>query len=85
MGPYKLLIKRSAEKDFKPIPKKDRQRLVMNIRQLPIEPRPEGAEKLKGSEFWRVRQGDWRIIYGIDDEALAVTIERVGHRREVYR
>lgn len=85
MASYNLIIKRSAEKDFKPIPKEDRKRLIMKIRQLSVEPRPVGAEKLKGQEYWRIRQGDYRIVYAIDDTSRTVVIERVGHRKEIYR
>ncbi len=85
MASYNLIIKRSAEKDFKPIPKEDRKRLVMKIRQLTLDPRPPGAEKLKGDAYWRVRQGDYRVVYLIDDASQTVTIEKVGHRKEIYR
>lgn len=85
MVSYNLIIKRSAEKDFKPIPKEDRKRLIMKIRQLSVEPRLVGAEKLKGQEYWRIRQGDYRIVYAIDDTSKTVVVERVGHRKEIYR
>lgn len=85
MGSYKLLIKPSAEKEFKPIPKADRKRLIMKIRQLALEPRPHGAEKLKGQEYWRMRQGDYRVVYAIDDQSKTILIEKIGHRKEIYR
>jgi mRNA interferase RelE/StbE len=55
------------------------------ISELADEPRPPGAEKLEGYDYWRVRSGDYRIVYSIEDEVLTVVIVRVGHRREVYR
>lgn len=85
MASYKILIKPSAEKDFRPIPKTDRRRLVEKIRQLSLTPRPHGAEKLKGEEYWRVRQGDYRIIYAINDANQTILIEKIGHRKEIYR
>lgn len=85
MASYSIIIKKSAEKEFHPIPKKDRMRLIMKIRQLAMNPRPSGSEKLSGQHDWRVRQGDYRIIYSIDENKKTITIQKVGHRREVYR
>jgi len=55
------------------------------ISALADEPKPPGAEKVEGYDYWRVRSGDYRIVYAVEDEALTVVIVRVGHRREVYR
>ena len=55
------------------------------IRRLGIEPRPARTEKLSGAEKYRLRQGDYRILYLIDDADRAVIVVKVGHRREVYR
>ena len=57
----------------------------MKIRQLALHPRPPGVEKLKGEEYWRLRQGDYRIVYFIDDFSKTIVIEKIGHRKEVYR
>lgn len=85
-GSYNLLIKRSAEKELKKIPVDDLRRVVERIHSLTQQPRPAGCEKLSGeTERYRVRQGDYRIVYGIDDAALLVEIFKIGHRREVYR
>lgn len=85
-GPYSLVIKRSAEKELKAIPSGDLKRIIDRIRSLAQQPRPSGCEKLSGeSERYRIRQGDYRIVYGIDDIAHHVEIVRIGHRREVYR
>jgi mRNA interferase RelE/StbE len=81
-----LLIKRSAERDLRRLPRIMFQRINERILALRDEPRPPGARKLSGAlEGWRVRVDDYRILYQIDDDAQAVTIVRVKHRREVYR
>jgi mRNA interferase RelE/StbE len=82
---YSLLIKASAAKELEATPKKDRTRLAARIRGLAATPRPPGSEKLSGEEKYRIRQGDYRILYLIDDASSTVTIVKIGHRREVYR
>jgi mRNA interferase RelE/StbE len=82
---YRLLIKPSAVKELEALPRKDRQRVVSRIQGLARTPRPAGCEKLSGSDRYRVRQGDYRIIYSIEDVELVVLVVRVGHRRDVYR
>ncbi len=82
---YSLRIKRSAERDLKRLPQSLFLRLNDQILALREEPRPVGTRKLKGKlEGWRVRVGDYRIVYQIDDSAQVVTIIRVRHRRDVY-
>jgi mRNA interferase RelE/StbE len=84
---YKVYIKRSASKELERIAAKiDRQRLTVRIRSLADEPRPRRCEKLAGyDDRLRVRQGDYRIVYFVDDVEKTVVIFRIGHRREVYR
>jgi len=82
---YRVLIKRSAAKELESVPLKDRRRLVARIEGLAANPRPVGVQKLSGEEKYRLRQGDYRILYEIVDQDLIVTVVRVGHRREVYR
>jgi mRNA interferase RelE/StbE len=82
---YRLLIKRSAVKELEALPAKDRRRIVPRIEGLASEPRPHGCEKLSGLEQYRVRQGDYRVVYGVDDEARVVIVVKIGHRRDVYR
>lgn len=84
--PYSLVINRSTEKELKTVPSGDLKRVVDRIRGLAQQHRPSGCEKLSGeSERYRIRQGDYRIVYGIDDTARRVEIVKIGHRREVYR
>jgi len=82
---YKLLIKSSAAKELESVPSKDRRRIVKKIQSLSSDPRPSGCEKLSGGEKYRIRQGNYRILYTIQDDVLIITVIRVGHRREVYR
>ena len=85
MGSYKILIKRSAEKEFLAVPKGDRRRILTRIRKLSSDPRPSGCERIRGDTAYRIRQGDWRIVYTVSDVERVVTIFKIGHRREVYR
>ena len=85
MASYRVLIKRSAAKEIEALPLKDRRRVVTKIQDLGAYPRAEGCEKLSGEEKYRVRQGDYRILYEITDTELIVTVVKVGNRRDVYR
>lgn len=83
---YQVLIERSAEKDLKKISAKERPKLATAMRGLANEPRPTGCRKLVGSENdWRIRVGDYRVIYEIADEVRIVRIIRVRHRKDSYR
>jgi mRNA interferase RelE/StbE len=82
---YSLVIRRSAAKELEALPLKDRRRVVKGIQRLANEPRPPGCEKLSGEEKYRLRQGDYRILYEIVDRELVVTVVKVGNRRDVYR
>ena len=84
-GSYSLLINTSAERELRALPKEDRRRVVGRARGLALDPRPPGSEKLSGQERFRIRQGDYRIVYAIDDETRTVEIVKIGHRREVYK
>lgn len=85
MGGYKLLVKPSALKELEGIPRPDRLRVVARIKKLADDPRPQGCEKLSSEDKYRVRQGDYRVVYLVDDGTQEVTIFKVGHRREVCR
>jgi mRNA interferase RelE/StbE len=82
---YSVHIKRSAARELEAIPLKDRKRIVRRIRGLATEPRPTGCEKLSGEEKYRLRQGDYRILYEIVDNDLIVTVIKIGNRRDVSR
>jgi len=82
---YSVLIKRSATSELADLPLRDRRRVVARIGGLAASPRPAGCEKLSGEEKYRIRHGDLRILYEIDDRDATVTIVKIGHRRDVYR
>jgi mRNA interferase RelE/StbE len=82
---YRLLIKPSAGKELEALPKQDRRRIVSKITSLSLDARPPGCEKLSGHDQYRLRQGNYRILYEIQDRDLIVVVVKVGHRREVYR
>lgn len=85
MAGYSLFFKESVRKDLESIPKRDLQRIMERITSLADNPRPPGSEKLSGQEKYRVRQGNYRIIYSIEESRLIVMVVKVGHRREVCR
>ena len=87
MAEYRLLVKASAAKEIGALgTKADRRRVVERIQMLSVDPRAEGTEKLAGyADRYRVRQGQYRIIYLIDDKRHEVTIFKIGHRKDVYR
>ena len=87
MAGYRVEIKRSAARELDEIePRAQRQRIVSRIRALAAEPLPPGVQKLAGSaRSFRVRQGNYRIVYELRDEDQLVVIVKIGHRREVYR
>lgn len=83
---YRLHIKSSAEREMARLPKPIRERIDLRIHELTEEPRPDGAIKLAGhSDLYRVREGDYRIVYVVEDEKLIVLVVRVAHRKDVYR
>jgi mRNA interferase RelE/StbE len=85
MASYRIVFKQSVAKDLRQIPRKDIQRILKRVDSLKDDPRPAGVEKLSGDEKHRIRQGNYRILYMIEDEIITVTIVKVGHRRDVYR
>ncbi len=84
---YRLVIKSSAAKELEAVGQKvDRARLVASIQALAMQPKPVGAEKLSGHiDLYRVRVGNYSIVYEIDDDQIVVTVIKVGHRKEIYR
>ena len=86
MARYEVLIKPSARKELEAVDlKKDRQRIVAAILSLADDPRPSGCRKLSGRDKYRIRCGDYRVVYSVQGVVLVVTIVRVGHRSDVYR
>lgn len=85
MAVYNIFFKATAQKELDDIPRRDLQRIMERIAGLAAEPRPYGCEKLSAQERFRIRQGNYRIVYSIQDLELTVWVVKVGHRREVYR
>lgn len=83
---YRVFDKPAAERDLAKLPRDVLRRVSDRISRLAENPRPPGSEKLKGEEdLYRIRVGDYRVLYEIDDEARAVWVARVRHRRDAYR
>ena len=86
MARYVVEFRRGAEKDLRRLDAVVQKRVLRAADNLATDPRPSGCRKLQGSDnAYRVRLGDYRIVYTIDDAVLIVAIERVRHRGEVYR
>jgi len=82
---YALEITSSAQKELDSLDDPLFERIDRKILALADDPRPAGSKKLKGfKDSWRIRVGDWRVVYIVDDAAKLVTITRIAHRREVY-
>lgn len=82
---YAVSILRSAAKHLERLPEDAGERIVKAVAELAERPRPEGCVKLTGRPAWRIRIGDYRVIYEIDDAVLEVCVVALGHRRDVYR
>ena len=87
MAEYRLSIKKTASKELQAVSDKETlAKLIEKIKSLAVEPRPQGSEKLAGrSDLYRVKQGNYRVVYSVDDYNNMVDIVKVRHRRDVYR
>jgi mRNA interferase RelE/StbE len=85
MSLYNIVVSKSAFKELSKLPLSANNRIIKAVSNLSENPRPHGSKKLKGGyELWRIRIGDYRVIYAIDDEILIVDIRKVGHRKDIY-
>lgn len=84
---YEVEISESAEKFLEKVPKKDRSRIMEKIDTLADDPMPSGSVKLQGQRpaLYRIRSGDYRVVYSIKKDVLIILVVEIGHRREVYR
>lgn len=83
---YQIEFSRQADRQFRNLPSQTQQRLKSKIDSLASTPRPHGSEKLSSfDQLYRIRVGDYRIVYAVEDNRLVVLVVTVGHRREVYR
>ena len=86
MANYSVFISSTAGKSLKKIPKKDRIKIVQLIQTLAISPVPQGARKLMGEQnVYRIRQGNYRVIYELKNKQLIILILKIGHRKNIYR
>ena len=83
---YKIEFAKQAAKQFKALPRQEQQRLKIKINNLADDPRPSGVVKLSGEkDLYRIRGGNYRIVYSIQDARLLILIVKIGHRKDVYR
>lgn len=86
MARYKIKVAKSVEKDLQDIPKSDLKKIIQKISSLESDPKPVGVQKLSGiDEKYRIRSGNYRIIYEINEKEKIVDVAKVGHRKDVYR
>jgi mRNA interferase RelE/StbE len=85
MSQYNVVVSKSAAKELSKLPTTVNNRIIKAILKLSDDPRPQGSQKLKGgAENWRIRIGDYRVVYAIDDEVMIVDVRKVGHRKDIY-
>jgi mRNA interferase RelE/StbE len=82
---YRVIVSKSVQKQLDKLPNDVRFRVLARLSNLEANPRPQDVKKLKGRGAWRIRVGDYRVIYEIHDRQLQVIVMMVGHRRDVYR
>ncbi len=85
MASYNIQIKKSAAKELSKLPKNDLKRIVKNIQDLSTDPRPDGCKKLSKDEKYRIRIGNYRVLYSIEDDILVIYVVKVGHRKDLYK
>jgi len=83
---FAVEVKPSARKELEALPDNLLARVIRKLEALGLNPRPAGCKKLKGyKDQWRIRVGDWRVVYIIDDTAKVVSVTRIAHRSQVYQ
>jgi mRNA interferase RelE/StbE len=82
---FQVILPKSVQKELDRLPDEITKRILARLAGLEINPRPPDVKKLKGREAWRIRVGDYRVIYEIHDRVLHIIVITVGHRREIYR
>jgi len=82
---YQVILSKSVRKELDRLPDEVANRILARLAGLETNPRPADVKKLKGRDAWRIRVGDYRVIYEIHDRVLQIIVITVGHRREIYR
>jgi mRNA interferase RelE/StbE len=85
MASYSIQIRRSAEKEIEQLPNKDRGKIIRRIEELRDDPRPAGTKKLSGEEKYRLRQGNYRVLYEVHDDIVTIVVVKVADRKDAYR
>ncbi|MCK5719403.1 MAG: type II toxin-antitoxin system RelE/ParE family toxin [Thiomargarita sp.] len=85
MVKYKIEVKKSAEKELRKLPQKNLIKILEKITSLSSDPHPIGSIKLTNQERYRIRIGNYRVLYTIEDDILTIYIIKIGHRKEIYR
>jgi mRNA interferase RelE/StbE len=85
MALYKIEFSKRVRKDFKGLPRNDANRILRKIEALALNPRPPDSKKLTNDEAYRIRIGNYRVLYDIQDDRLIVLVLKVGHRQSVYK
>ena len=85
MEKYKIEMKKSAVKELNSLPPKDIQKIITRIQSLAVNPKPSGCIKLTNREDYRIRSGNYRIIYSINNDILVIEVIKIGQRKEIYR
>ena len=85
MAKYKIEFKKSAVKELNSIPKKDLIKIISRINNLADDPRPKGSVRLTSREQYRIRQGNYRILYSIEEDRLVIFVVKIAHRKNVYK
>ena len=85
MSTYTVTSTPPAGREFAKLPAAVQPAIAAALRGLAADPRPPGCKKLKGQPGWRIRVGDYRVIYDVEDSSQSVTITQIAHRRDVYR
>jgi mRNA interferase RelE/StbE len=86
MAQYRIEVSATAERQLKKIRREDKVRILRAVSALASEPRPDGCKKMSGyDDIYRIRIGNYRVIYEIDGKRIIIVILKIGHRREVYR
>lgn len=82
---YNIVLSKSASKELHDLPNQAVSRIIISIMSLADNPRPHGTKKLKGTQnTWRIRVGDYRVVYSVDDIVRVVDIRKIGHRKDIY-
>ena len=82
---YQVILPKSVQKELNRLPDEIEDRILARLADLEANPRPTDVRKLKGRDAWRIRVGDYRVIYEIHDQVLQIIVVTIGHRREIYR